>query len=140
MSNTERKARQYMRKAERGYTKIREALKAAGVTFRFGWDDYDNSIELYDVPPDYRLPEHIQEIIHGGASTAYVNHTDKWETHYHWDCSVKFKPSNGWRVSYPHKRGDDEKSIFVEEVVPSWPKDWFDTGYAVVVKGQTKGS
>jgi hypothetical protein len=46
---------------------------------------------------------------------------------------VDFKPSEGWRVSYPHKRKDDEKAILVEKIIPNWPQEWFDTGYAKVV-------
>ena len=78
-------------------------------------------------PPDYRLSAEIRRVISkAGFAVVYVNHVDKWETHY------KLPDGEGWRVSYPHKRGGGEKSILVEAVVPTWPKEWFDTGYAVV--------
>ena len=46
----------------------------------------------------------------------------------------------GWRVSYPHKRSYNENapdapydgSIWVEKPVPTWPQDWFDTGYVTI--------
>lgn len=116
----------------------RNALEAdlyeAGAQFDgMGFDSYDNSIELYEVPRDYRMDETVQRILFdAGFSIAYVNHEDKWETHYRWDVGQDFKVSKGWRVSYPQKRGEGEKGIWVEKPIDSWPKEWFDTGYAVV--------
>jgi hypothetical protein len=49
----------------------------------FGWDEYDNSIEIYHAEPSFRLSVEAQRAVHdAGFSTVYVNHTDKWETHY----------------------------------------------------------
>ena len=115
-------------------SELENQLEQAGAEFEgLGWDWYDHSIELHGVTPDYRLSEEAQKIIHkAGFSTAFVNHTDKWETHYHFNPNGKFKESKGWRVSYPHKRGEGEKGIWVEEVCQTWPKDWFDSGYCIV--------
>jgi len=100
---------------------------------RIGFDHYDNSLELYGVPDDARLSIDEQKVIHAaGFSKCYVNHVDKWETHYGFH-DKEFKPAKGWRVSYPHKRGDETGGILVEEICPSWPKDWFETGYCRVV-------
>lgn len=107
-------------------------LKSAGVPFKsLGWDSYDNSVEIHGVPAPYRLSEDAQGAVYrSGFSTAYVNHADKWETHYRFGPG-DFVVSKGWRVSYPHKRGDDGV-IWVEEVVDTWPKEWFATGYCIV--------
>lgn len=103
---------------------------------KLGCDDYDCSLELYGVPVDYRLTEPVQRIIkEAGFVKVYVNHVDKWETHYTWGHPDKpFSPVEGWRVSYPHKRGPEEKGIWVEKVIPTWPDKWFDTGYVLVKK------
>lgn len=108
---------------------LEQLLSDVGVPFEgLGWDSYDGSVEINDVPPDYRLTtEAIAVIKDAGFIKAYINHTDKWETHY--NAIGKWKP---WRVSYPHKRRVDTKGIWVEEIVPTWPKEWFDTGYAIV--------
>lgn len=112
------------RDAER---EIENALDDAGFHYeRIGWDDYDWSLEIHDVAPDDRLsPELATTLLSMGFLKVYVNHTDGWETHY----NVGREP---WRVSYPHKRGDGERGIWVEEKVDTWPSDWFDSGYAVV--------
>mgnify|MGYP001570703632 CR=1 FL=1 len=104
-------------------------LERHGVPFEeLGWDGYDFSLEVRDAPPDYRMPRDVQDVLFKvGFLKVYVNHIDKWETHYDVNGSAK-----GWRVSYPHKRRVDTKGIWVEEVVPTWPKEWFDTGYAIV--------
>lgn len=109
-------------------------LYEAGVPFEnIGWDWYDCSLELRGIPPEYRLPEEVQRIVHkAGFGTCYVNHKDKWETHYHFDPRGEFAISTGWRVSYPHKRNDGSKDIWVESQVPSWPSEWFSSGYAKV--------
>lgn len=102
---------------------------------RLGCDWYDCSLEIYGVPPEFRLSEEMQRICHAaGFAKVYVNHTDKWETHYNF--SEEFKTSWGWRVSYPHKRGDKD-GIWVEAPVPGWPVDWFTSGYAKVKKWLT---
>lgn len=109
-------------------------LEAAGAVFeRTTWDDYDNSLELKDVPPEHRLSVEAQRVIHAaGFTKVYVNHVDKWETHYGWKYGEEFAESKGWRVSYPHKRGPEEKGIWVEAFIEGWPKDWFDSGYVLI--------
>ena len=116
-------------------SELEDLLAEVGVEFeRIGWDEYDCSLELYGVPADHRLHADMQRIIQSeGFGKVYVNHTDKWETHYTFGHR-EFKEVKGWRVSYPHKRKDDTKGILVEEAIPSWPKQWFETGYARVVK------
>jgi hypothetical protein len=99
-----------------------------------GWDYYDYSLEIHKAPSDYRLSVEAQRAIHdAGFSKVYVNHVDKWETHYTFPAG-EFVAQEGWRVSYPHKRGDGQKGILVESQPESWPSEWFETGYASVVK------
>lgn len=111
------------------------ALDDAGAQYeRLGWDHYDNSLELHGCLPDYRLSIEVQKIVHNaGFSTCYVNHTDKWETHYNFK-DKDFKESKGWRVSYPHRRGENDRGILLEERCQSWPTEWFETGYCQIVK------
>lgn len=100
---------------------------------RLGWDWYDCSLEIYGVPADFRLPEDMQRICHAaGFAKVYVNHVDKWETHYDWKHDAPFTVSKGWRVSYPHKRNDGSKDIWVEAHIPGWPQEWFASGYVKV--------
>lgn len=112
---------------------MEEQLEEAGVTLdRIGHDRYDCSLEIYGVPPGERLSEAAQRVVHAaGFAKVYVNHDDKWETHYSFR-DAEFKIAKGWRVSYPHKRGPEEKGIFVEEFIAGWPKEWFDTGYVLI--------
>jgi hypothetical protein len=61
-----------------------------------GWDDYDQSIEIYGVENDYRLSPEVFEFLKTcGFVVAYVNHKDGWETHY--DLRWGHEPS---RVNY----------------------------------------
>jgi hypothetical protein len=123
-------------------TELIEALQTAGVPFeRLGWDWYDISLELHGVPADYRLSEAAQRVVHeAGFAKVYVNHEDKWETHYSFHAGGPFEASKGWRVSYPHKRGESGPGIWVEADVPSWPREWFTSGYAVVRSSTTQES
>lgn len=117
---------------------IEGRLRAADINFeKFGADWYDNSIELYGVLPNDRLSEEAQRIVHeSGISIAYVNHTDKWETHYSFDPEKEFKLSDGWRVRYGHKCDPEVDFIQVENSFPNgWPKDWLKSGYVRVVAG-----
>lgn len=115
-------------------TELEDALEAAGVKFeRLGWDYYDCSVEIHGAPAADRLSADAQRAIHAaGFVKAYVNHVDKWETHYGFKPREEFAEAKGWRVSYPHKRGEDENGIWVEEVCKSWPREWFETGYCIV--------
>jgi hypothetical protein len=115
---------------------LTEQLDNLGIdTENIGWDYYDNSLEIHKVTPEYRLDEKTQEVIRGmGFTKIYVNHTDKWETHYSYAHDKPFAPTEGWRVSYPHKRNDGTTPIYVEKPVPSWPKEWFETGKVVIVE------
>src|SRR5689334_13751738 len=91
---------------------LEHGLREAGAPFdRLGRDDYDCSLEIHGVPADYRLSPEAQQFLHSaGFAKVYVNHADKWETHYNF--RGEFKPSDGWRVSYPHKRGENETGIW----------------------------
>ena len=112
-----------------------DKLYKAGVpdTFRLEFDEYDYSVELHELPPEYRLSIEVQKIIQqSGFQKAYCNHTDNWETHYEFNPSEDFVESKPWRVSYPHKREDGTIKILVEEKVLTWPEEWFDTGYCVI--------
>lgn len=114
---------------------LEDALSDAGVEFEsLGWDGYDCSVEILGVPAGYRLSEAAQRIIHGaGFAKVYVHHADKWETHYGFKPGEPFAPSEGWRVSYPCRRGEPEKGILVEAPVPGWPPEWLETGYVIIV-------
>jgi hypothetical protein len=118
---------------ERTRLELEDNLLDIGVQFEStGFDSYDNSFELFDVPDDYRLSAEAQEILFkAGFSVVYLNHKNKWETHYKFG-SEPLKEVEGWRVSYPQNRGKGEKGIWVENKIDSWPKEWFETGYAVV--------
>lgn len=119
-------------------SELEDALQKLGVPFkRLSWDSYDCSVEIGGLPSDYRLSTDAQKAVHeAGFMRAYVNHEDNWETHYGFKPQEPFKESKGWRVSYPHKRGTNEKGIWVEDVVASWPKEWFDTGYVIIKPAQ----
>lgn len=122
-------------KRPRAQDELERRLASASIPFKsIGWDYYDGSLELHGVPAEYRLPIDAQRVIHeAGFVKAYVNHEDRWETHYTFHPREPFKKeSKGWRVSYPHKRGENEKGIWVEEFIENWPKEWFDTGYCIV--------
>lgn len=110
---------------------LESVLKSLLIPFEtIGWDHYDNSVELYGLPPEFRLSEvQCDRIFKCGFGTIFANHTDKWETHYH---SGK-NHAIGWRVSYPHKRGPEAKCIWVEKLIDGWPKEWFETGYVIIV-------
>lgn len=85
-----------------------------------GWDYYDGSLEIHGVAPDCRLDDAALVMLkEAGFSKIYVNHTDKWETHY---GLRGYGPHLPWRVSYPHKRKDGG-AISVEEVPSSWPAE-----------------
>ena len=65
---------------------------------RIGWDDYDTSLEIYEVEPSVRLSEAAQQFIFdSGFRKVYVNHTDGSETNYNWGYDKAFKANDGWR-------------------------------------------
>lgn len=102
-------------------------LRSRGVPHaRVRWDDYDWSVEIYDVPAEWRMSPEIQRwLIEQGFVQAYMNHVDHWETHYSFWLNGEFAVRPGWRVSYPHRRPDSDGQIWVEKIVPSWPREWF---------------
>lgn len=114
---------------------LEEQLYDTSVPYeKLGWDYYDCSLELYGVADDYRLPPDVQKIIFdAGFIKVYVNHVNKWETHYTWSKDG-FAAVPGWRVCYPHRRGPDEKGIWVEEHIATWPQEWFEIGYVTIVR------
>lgn len=108
---------------------LEEMLSSNDVPFEtVGWDSYDCSVGIHGVPADYRMPPDVQQALRNhGFSKAYVNHVDKWETHY----DFRNDDFNGWRVSYPRNRGE-EGGIWVEKIVPTWPPVWFENGYVQI--------
>lgn len=114
-------------------SELNTLLLTGGLDYqKSSFDHYDCSLELHGVADDYRMPENMQKIIYNaGFAKVYVNHINKWETHYSWDRGA-FKPVDGWRVSYPSKRGPEETEIWVERDIPDWPRKWFDSGCVVI--------
>lgn len=110
-----------------------------------GGDDYDNSLEIYEVAPDARMGEAAQRVIFdAGFSKVYVNHKDGWETHYAWDRSKVFAPVRGWRRRYVKDPNATTTNVIVGDANPGyyeishWPdgwgsKEWLDTGYMRIV-------
>ena len=138
MDDVERSISDRIFDGESAKIELEGLLYDAGLKWKgTGWDEYDCSLEIHGVAPEYRLPVEIQKLIcEAGFIKVYVNHTDKWETHY--TLEGEFSESKGWRVSYPHKRGESERGIWVEDVISTWPKKWFDTGYVLVKKALGK--
>lgn len=106
-----------------------EGLRANDVPFeKIGYDWYDQSLELYGVPPDYRLTDEAHACIADcGFVKVFVNHTDFWETHYN------FRPlanRYGWRSCSPHRRKDGTDEWWLEEE----PREVFPCPYKVFPK------
>lgn len=103
---------------------------------RISCDDYDGSIEFYEVPNDVRLSEAAQRFLSGeGFIKCWLNHQDGWETSYGWG---KDRPSKGWRKrQWKRKLADGTTDpsglIEVEEFPDGWPKEWLESGYVTVV-------
>lgn len=96
---------------------------------KIGADEYDNSIEFYGVAPDARMNEAAQRVVFdAGFSTAYVNHTDGWETHYTWQ--KEFKLARGWRRRYVKDANAKTTRVIAGDPDPGyweishWPKAW----------------
>jgi hypothetical protein len=135
------------RLAEKGHAFLKDLFAQIGIpSERIGWDEYDASVEIY-APGPFRLSEGQQRQLWDlGFIQAYVNHggPSAWETHYSFGTKNGFKAKNGWRVSYPHKRAVDDRQIWVEERVATWPKNWFGSWWDrlwrrkpyVIIKGQ----
>lgn len=114
---------------------------------RVGGDDYDNSIEFYDVAPDARMGEAAQRlVVEAGFGKAYVNHKDGWETHYTWKHGEPFKAVRGWRrrwVADPNAKtnrgighvdsGYYEISYWPESWNKPTPEEWLVSGYMRIV-------
>jgi hypothetical protein len=77
---------------------LEEKLLEAELDFlSLGWDYYDGSLEINFISNDFRLSPEVQTIIFDcGFSKVYLNHEDKTETHYTWNCK-EFKPVEGRR-------------------------------------------
>ncbi len=120
--------------SRRAESELETQLEELGVPYEYiGWDDYDCSLELKGVANDYRLTKEAWSAIKAaGFAKVYVNHLDKWETHYTFSDSKEF--DDGWRVSYPHKRKDGTANILVEKHIPNWPQEWFETGDVKIQK------
>lgn len=95
---------------------------------RIGWDEYDCSIEFYDVENDARLGVDLQRIVYnGGFMKAYVNHKDGWQTHYTWKGG-HFDPVRGWRRYMEHEEEPDSSGVIGFKVmkISYWPDSWGD--------------
>jgi hypothetical protein len=118
--------------ASRAESELDELLSRIGMECQdYSWNWYDVSLELHGVASEVRLtPEGRQAMLDAGFAKIYVRHVDGWETHYSMDGDVA-----GWRVSYPHRRGEEGGvSILVEGIYPAkWPAEWLQTGYVRVV-------
>lgn len=114
--------------ATRAQSELEDALN---IEFdHLGWDYYDESLEIHGAAPACRLSDSDLKVIRAaGFVKVYLNHADKWETHYTFAADGTVK---SWRVSYPHNRGDGGR-IMVEEFPPGWPADWLETNYVEVV-------
>jgi hypothetical protein len=114
--------------AESNFSEILLDLADEGFDWsHLGTDNYDSSLELYDVPNDSRLNEKQQKFIYDNDfSTCYVNHKNGIETHYNW--SRPFKVSKGWR------RERTEEGFNVSYWPESWNtcKEWSKSGYIKV--------
>lgn len=78
--------------------------KGLGDYCEFGWDQYDDSLELYRVNPERKcLTEQEQKVIYEhGFIKAYVNYSDGRAEVYDWGLNRKtpgFKAVNGLQVS-----------------------------------------
>lgn len=122
-------------------SKIEDGLLEAGSIDDFAsiaTDYYDNSIEIYGVAPDVRLSQAaVDWLIQGcGFSKIYVNHTDKWETHYGSSCV-------GWRRRYVSDPDATTTNVIAGKPNPgyyetndfptSFPQAWLESGYFRVV-------
>lgn len=104
--------------------------------FNFRYDEYDSSIEIDDLPDDFRLNKDSWQMFkEAGFYIIYLNHKNGWETHYNTE-----KYTDGWRVHYHHELLETEnRYIEVEKFPKSWPKEWLKTGY-VKTKGKKNDS
>ena len=106
------------------------ALEEAGLEqgkhySRIGWDDYDCSIEFYNVENDVRFGVELQKIVaDAGFIKAYVNHKDGWETHYTW--KTPFSPVRGWRRWMEHNKEPSPSGVTTLKKlkVSYWPEGW----------------
>lgn len=91
------------------------------------YDKYDCSIEFYDVSSSWVMSELIQRIIFdAGFKKAYINHKDGWQTHY--TFGTEFLAIKGWR------RLMKDGHVYVDEFPETWPKEWLESGYVILVK------
>lgn len=93
---------------------------------RTGGDDYDNSIEFYEVGNDARMGEVAQRVVFdAGFSKAYVNHKDGWQTHYTWK-GTDFAPVRGWRRYIEHNKEPGPSGVIEFSImkISFWPESW----------------
>lgn len=95
----ERSLAERMFDGDKAASLLENRLLEAGLDFdRIRWDSYDGSLELDNVANEVRLSEAQQKLIHdSGFGKVYVNHQDKWETHYILGSKGEFKAIEGWR-------------------------------------------
>lgn len=101
---------------------------------KVGGDWYDNSVEIYGVGKDTRLPIEAQRFIAShGFSICFLNHEDGWETHYTFGHEKEFVPQRGWRrrwVEDPKAKTTNAIGEGVSETnagyyeISYWPEGW----------------
>lgn len=114
-----------------------ELLKHVVNFERIGWDDYDNSLEIYNVPDDVRLKKEGLEFIYGcGFTRIYVNHKDGWQTHYH-TLSTKSISTRGWRRKEVPETPERSRHFLISYWPESWSdprcQNWLESGFMVIV-------
>jgi hypothetical protein len=104
---------------------------------RITCDEYDNSIEFYEVPNDVRLGQLAFDFIKSeGFSKCWLNHLDGWETSYNLtQATARGWRKRQWKRKLPDGSLDPSGLIELEEYCESWPKEWYESGYARVVNG-----
>lgn len=88
--------------------------------FKFGFDDYDGSLEIYGVPEDFRLNEHSYNLFKDtGFCIVFVNHSpigeDRnkyWQTHYTFSIGKSYQ--DYWRVNYKEKLCNEKEETPID--------------------------
>ncbi len=107
---------------------------------RISCDEYDNSIEFYEVPNGVRLTHEALVFVKAeGFSLCWLNHQDGWETLYNLHKDNKC----GWRKRQWKRRLSDGSLdpsglIELEERCDTWPSAWYESGYVTIVDAKSE--
>lgn len=103
-----------------------------------GCDEYDCSIEVHGIPPEFPMPEAAAKFLLEtcGFLKVYANQTDGWEVH--WSRGS----AKGWRRRWVKDQSSGHNRVLagapdfgfweVSEFPASWPQLWLDNGYVRV--------